>query len=248
MEDENIIENEEIIESDDEESENENLDKKQTKKIKKSLQFAENEESGGEEDDDDDNEEEDNQNGDDFDDEEEDDDDDDDDDFEDENEEKQKKKENMENEKNTFQMELSDDDSDINEEDIDEDENYLQKFNENMKKKIIDEYHPELFSHNYKEVEMLSTVLRDTDGFIIDPLHKTMPFVTKYEKARIIGERAKQIDSGAIPFIEVEDNIIDGYLIALKEYEQKKIPFIIRRPLPDGTSEYWKLKDLEILE
>ena len=32
------------------------------------------------------------------------------------------------------------------------------------------------------------------------------------------------------------------------EFEQKKIPFIVRRPLPNGGSEYWKLRDLEILE
>lgn len=247
MEEENIIENEDIIESDDDEgSESENLDKKQTKQIKKSLRFAENEESDKEDDDEDEDEDDDESDDNNF------EDDDDDDDFEEdtENDEKHKKKENVENDKNTFHMELSDDSiSDTNDDDdIEEDENYLQKFNENMKKKIIDEYHPELFSHNYKEVDALSTVFRDKDGNIIDPLHKTMPFVTKYEKARIIGERAKQIDSGAIPFIEIEDNIIDGYLIALKEYQQKKIPFIIRRPLPDGTSEYWKLKDLEILE
>ena len=29
---------------------------------------------------------------------------------------------------------------------------------------------------------------------------------------------------------------------------KKKIPFIIRRPIPDGTCEYWKLKDLEMLD
>ena len=41
--------------------------------------------------------------------------------------------------------------------------------------------------------------------------------------------------------------MIDGYLIALKELEQKKIPFIIQRPLPNGKSEYWRLRDLEQL-
>ena len=46
---------------------------------------------------------------------------------------------------------------------------------------------------------------------------------------------------------EIDDNIIDGYLIALKEFEQKKVPFIIKRPLPNGGCEYWKLPDLEIL-
>jgi DNA-directed RNA polymerase subunit K/omega len=47
--------------------------------------------------------------------------------------------------------------------------------------------------------------------------------------------------------IKLTTNIIDGYLIALKELEEKKIPVIIRRPLPNNTSEYWHLKDLEII-
>ena len=82
---------------------------------------------------------------------------------------------------------------------------------------------------------------------IIDPLHKTVPFLTKYERARIIGERAKQIEYGSKPFIHIEQNEIDSYLIAEKEYSQKAIPFIIKRPLPNGSSEYWKLKDLEFM-
>ena len=46
---------------------------------------------------------------------------------------------------------------------------------------------------------------------------------------------------------EVDDEIIDGYLIALMEYEEKKIPMILRRPLPNGGCEYWKLQDLELI-
>jgi DNA-directed RNA polymerases I, II, and III subunit RPABC2 len=141
---------------------------------------------------------------------------------------------------NNFSEEDDDDDSD-------DDENYLQKFDADIKQKIISEFHPELQAHNYDEIEILSRIVRDDNGNIIDPLHKTLPFITKYEKARIIGERAKQIDSGAQPMVEIEPNMIDGYLIALKEYEAKAIPFIIQRPLPSGASEYWKFSDLEIL-
>ena len=129
----------------------------------------------------------------------------------------------------------------------DDDENYLQKFDADIKQKIISEFHPELQAHNYDEIEILSRIVRDENGNIIDPLHKTLPFITKYEKARIIGERSKQIDAGAEPMVEIEPNMIDGYLIALKEYEAKAIPFIIQRPLPSGASEYWKFSDLEIL-
>jgi len=138
------------------------------------------------------------------------------------------------------------DDEDQDEEE-DDDEFYLQKFDENTQKKIIADFHPELQSHNYDEIDVLSRVIRDENGNIIDPLHKTLPFITRYEKARILGERAKQINSGAKPFVELEPNIIDGYVIALKEFELKKIPFIIKRPLTNGSVEYWKFEDLEIL-
>ena len=138
-------------------------------------------------------------------------------------------------------------DSGEEDEDSDEDENYLQKFDETTKQNIIQEFHPEMQAHNYDEVDVLSTVVRNENGQIIDPLHRTLPFITKYEKARILGERAKQLNSGAKAFVEVGPNVIDGYLIALKELELKKIPFILKRPLPNGGCEYWRIKDLEIL-
>ena len=139
------------------------------------------------------------------------------------------------------------DDDDNDDEDDELNENYLQKLDSDVRQNVISEYHPELSAHNIEEVETSCMVVRDVDGQIIDPLHRTVPFVTRYEKARVIGERAKQINSGAKPFIEVDQSIIDGYLIALREFEEKKIPFIIRRPLPNGTSEYWRLSDLEIV-
>ena len=138
----------------------------------------------------------------------------------------------------------SDDDDD---DDEDEDANYLQKFSEQLKTNVITEHHPELVISNFHEVDALCHVVRDADGTIIDPLHTTVPFVTKYEKAKILGERAKQLNAGAVSFVEVNEDIIDGYLIALAEFEQKKIPMIIRRPLPNNASEYWRLQDLEIL-
>lgn len=143
-------------------------------------------------------------------------------------------------------MEMEEEEEEDEDEEYD-DENYLQKFDETLKTNIIADYHPELKQHNNDEVDVLSNVVRDKNGLIIDPLHRTIPILTKYEKARILGERAKQLNSGATPFVEVEPSIIDGYLIALKEFDEKKIPFIIKRPLPNGGCEYWKLKDLEFI-
>jgi DNA-directed RNA polymerase subunit K/omega len=140
-----------------------------------------------------------------------------------------------------------DDIEDDDDDDDEEDNNYLQKFDENVKQNIIAEFHPELKAYNYDEVDILTRVVRDVNGTIIDPLHKTLPFITRYEKARILGERAKQINAGAKPMVEIEPNVIDGYLIAMKEFEAKAIPFIVQRPLPNGGVEMWKFADLEIL-
>lgn len=139
---------------------------------------------------------------------------------------------------------VSDDEEDEDDEDGSQ---YLHQFDEQVKEQLITNHHPELLVHNYDEVEALTHVTRDSRGIIIDPLHRTLPFLTKYEKTRILGERAKQLNGGAKAFIETNPTIIDGYLIAHAELEQKKIPFIIRRPLNNGGSEYWKLSDLEII-
>jgi DNA-directed RNA polymerase I, II, and III subunit RPABC2 len=135
---------------------------------------------------------------------------------------------------------------DDDEEDDDEDgELYLQKFDSSINDNYILNYHPECAVQNYDEILSMIVVLRDKSGIIIDDLHKTIPYLTKYERARILGQRAKQINSGSPPFVKVPENVIDGYIIAELELKEKKIPFIIRRPLPNGGSEYWSIKDLE---
>ena len=137
-------------------------------------------------------------------------------------------------------------DSDDDDEDSD-DEALDNKFEIEGLNEFLAKYHPESKQHNYDEIYALSEVIRDSKGIIIDELHKTLPIMSKYEKTRILGQRAKQINSGNKPFVNVPKNIMDGYLIAQEELMQKKLPFIIRRPLPSGGSEYWRIKDLEIL-
>jgi DNA-directed RNA polymerase subunit K/omega len=133
----------------------------------------------------------------------------------------------------------------------DDDDNYqspyLQKFNADINKNYILDFHPECAVNNYDEISVLTQVIRDAANNIIDDLHKTIPFLTKYERTRVIGQRAKQINSGAKAFVKVPENVIDGYLIAELELMQKRIPFIIRRPTPGGGCEYWNLKDLEAI-
>ena len=134
---------------------------------------------------------------------------------------------------------------DDDDEDNDDGEQYLQKFDQSVNQNYILNFHPESVLQNYDEILSMTKIVRDTNGLIIDKLHRTIPFLTKYEKSRILGQRAKQINSGAYPFVKVPENVIDGYIIAELELKQQRIPFIIRRPLPNGGSEYWKVKDLE---
>ena len=137
-----------------------------------------------------------------------------------------------------------DDDNEDNEDDDDED---YKKFDKNLKKKYLLEQHPESENVNYEEVLVLSKITRDKDGNIVDDLHKTLPILTKYEKTRVLGLRAKQISCGSDIYIKINKDIILPYLIAEMELKEKKLPFIIRRPIPNGSFEYWCVEDLELL-
>ena len=137
--------------------------------------------------------------------------------------------------------------SDEYDSDDDDMDKKLKKFDSEVRDEYLANFHPECMMQNYDEIYNLARVVRDDRGIIVDELHKTLPLLTKYERTRVLGQRAKQINDGAMPFVKVPEGVIDGYLIALKELEEKKIPFIIRRPLPNRGSEYWHLEDLQII-
>ncbi len=80
-----------------------------------------------------------------------------------------------------------------------------------------------------------------------DPLHTSQPFLSVYESTKIIGMRANQLAQGARPYIEVPEHVVSTQEIARMELEQRRLPFIIKRPMPDGTFEYWRLSDLMVL-
>jgi DNA-directed RNA polymerase I, II, and III subunit RPABC2 len=109
----------------------------------------------------------------------------------------------------------------------------------------LKQFHPETTTANYNEIQILTRIKR-LNGIIVDQNHKTLPILSKYERTKILGQRAKQIEDGDTPYITI-NNIVDPTIIALMELEEQKIPFIIRRPLPNGKSEYWNLNDLQIL-
>ncbi|KAK9387038.1 DNA-directed RNA polymerase [Lipomyces mesembrius] len=71
----------------------------------------------------------------------------------------------------------------------------------------------------------------------------TTPYMTKYERARILGTRALQISMNAPVLVDLEGET-DPLQIAMKELAQKKIPLIVRRYLPDGSYEDWASDEL----
>ncbi|EPE03465.1 dna-directed rna polymerases i [Ophiostoma piceae UAMH 11346] len=71
----------------------------------------------------------------------------------------------------------------------------------------------------------------------------TTPFMTKYERARILGTRALQISMNAPVLVDLEGET-DPLQIAMKELREKKVPLIVRRYLPDGFYEDWTCEEL----
>lgn len=71
----------------------------------------------------------------------------------------------------------------------------------------------------------------------------TTPYMTKYERARILGTRALQISMNAPVLVPIEGET-DPLAIAMKELRAQKIPLTIRRYLPDGSFEDWSVEEL----
>eukprot|EP01061_Rhynchopus_euleeides_P037735 TRINITY_DN6468_c0_g1_i1.p1 TRINITY_DN6468_c0_g1~~TRINITY_DN6468_c0_g1_i1.p1 ORF type:complete len:158 (+),score=61.02 TRINITY_DN6468_c0_g1_i1:391-864(+) len=90
-------------------------------------------------------------------------------------------------------------------------------------------------------------ILDNTDPINVKPLAEriTTRFLTKYERARVLGIRALQISMGAPVKVEL-DGETDPLIIASKELREKKIPIVIRRNLPDGSFEDWPIDDLVV--
>ena len=130
--------------------------------------------------------------------------------------------------------------------DIDESP-YQAQFKENMRNEYVQKFHPEEIHKPFEEIYKLTMITRDEKGNIVDDLHKTYPILSKYEKTRAIGIRVTQLNKGANRYTEIKRNILDNSLIAEKELKEKKLPFIIMRPMPNGICEYWNINDLEQL-
>ena len=73
-----------------------------------------------------------------------------------------------------------------------------------------------------------------------------MPYLTKFEKIRVLGARATQISQGAPSTVDVT-GLTDAMEIAKKELAEHKLPIIIQRIYPDGNILELRVMDMDIL-
>ena len=112
---------------------------------------------------------------------------------------------------------------------------------------VLYKHHPEaILDYTETVIQKLPLVAAPagTGGATPDTNHKSMPFLTQYERTSILGFRTNQLAQGARPFIVVPPHVTSTLEIARMELEQRRLPFVIKRPMPDGSSEYWRLSDL----
>ena len=79
----------------------------------------------------------------------------------------------------------------------------------------------------------------------------TLPWMTKYEFDQLIGVRTMHLSRGAVPFVDIgTDYKVEGNMglrqIALREIQEGQLPYMIKRPLPNGTTEYWPVSKLSL--
>jgi DNA-directed RNA polymerase subunit K/omega len=72
----------------------------------------------------------------------------------------------------------------------------------------------------------------------------TKPILTKYERVRLKGDRAKQITLGAKIMLKNVDDLNPKEITDL-EIKNNIIPLIIERPLPNGEKERWYISELK---
>ena len=69
--------------------------------------------------------------------------------------------------------------------------------------------------------------------------------LTKFEKVRVLGQRANQLSMGAPPLVDIK-GLTSAIDIAKKELMNNKVPLIITRTYPNGDSKDFKVSEMNI--
>jgi len=81
--------------------------------------------------------------------------------------------------------------------------------------------------------------------------YRSKPIMTKYEFNELISLRTTHLSLGAIPFVQVPEdmNIVSNMQlrkIALQELKEGKLPYLVKRTIPNHKPEYWAIKDMDL--
>ena len=134
------------------------------------------------------------------------------------------------------------------------DEENKSKLIEHSVEKAIEQYRKirempdvELTEKELAQIDKECEIIRNRDIITQDTEHKPVeivsddgkvitgpPTLTRFEKARIMGARALQLSLGAPVFIEIPKNATTSLEIAMEELNQRVIPIVIRRTLPNS--------------
>ena len=134
------------------------------------------------------------------------------------------------------------------------DEENKSKLIEHSVEKAIEQYRKirempdvELTEKELAEIDKECEIIRNREIITQDTKHKPVeivsddgkvitgpPTLTRFEKARIMGARALQLSLGAPVFIEIPKNATTSLEIAMEELNQRVIPIVIRRTLPNS--------------
>jgi len=129
--------------------------------------------------------------------------------------------------------------------DDERDENFDGDFDDEDEEPLED---PEAVEDDQERVEIVNAAPEQPVSLrFAKDKRMTTPYMTKYERARVLGTRAQQIAMCAPVMVELEGET-DPLQIAMKELKAKKIPLIIRRYLPDGSYEDWGIDELIVTD
>ncbi|KAI8817378.1 RNA polymerase, subunit omega/K/RPB6 [Fimicolochytrium jonesii] len=108
----------------------------------------------------------------------------------------------------------------------------------------------EILNQDEQQIDVTTTAAPAKSGVpgpIPKHLRLTTPYMTKYEKARVLGTRALQISMNAPVMVDLNGES-DPLAIAMKELREQKIPLMVRRYMPDGSWEDWSVEELILPE
>jgi DNA-directed RNA polymerase I, II, and III subunit RPABC2 len=98
-------------------------------------------------------------------------------------------------------------------------------------------------------MEQVKPIFRTEVADAIKQPRVTREYFTKYEYTSLVATRAQQLAEGAKPLASLEglktSDPMFIWNVAKREIEQRKLPFLIRRTMPNGVSEYWSAQEME---